>query len=382
MTRTSSPMLELDPRTSHLSDDLGASQEITDAVSDTRLIEIQSKSGSTGFACDPGETILHAGLRQGVTLPYECATGTCGSCRAKVGSGEVAVDWAEAPGHSRLKRDRGEILMCQARPLTDCVVRVPANVSVGFPRYELPCRLSGHVDVIRRLTPDVIHFELSLSRPMSFDAGQFVLLRVAGLEGMRAYSMVGYGRDISRLQLVVKRKPGGGFGDWLFERAREGQAIEVFGPLGRATFHPEEDHNLLMIAGGSGIAGMMSILERAAQEQYFETHKGFVFFGVRRLEDCFYLEKFSRYVSSSHGNLEVTIALSDEDCSVRKHPSYPEVGLAFGMVHEVCAQAMEGRYDNIMSYIAGPPPMVDGALRSLITGARATPDRIRYDKFG
>ncbi|WP_336491075.1 2Fe-2S iron-sulfur cluster-binding protein [Methylobacterium nigriterrae] len=382
MMRTSLLMLDSNLSPSPFSEDLSASPEIPEPVRDTRLIEVQSKSGSTGFACEPGETILHAGLRQGVTLPYECATGTCGSCRAKVGSGEVAVDWDEAPGHSRVKRERGEILMCQTRPLTDCVVRVPANVSIGFPRHALPRHFDGRLNVIKRLTPDVVHFELSLSQPISFDAGQFVLLRVAGLEGMRAYSMVSYGRNVRNLQLVVKRKPGGGFGNWLFEEAREGQVTDVFGPLGRATFHPEEDHNLLMIAGGSGVAGMMSILERATQEDYFRTHRGYVFFGVRKLVDCFYLEEFSRYVRAADGNLEVTIALSDEDCGETFHAQHPEVRLASGMVHEVCARAMEGRYDNVMSYIAGPPPMVDGALRTLIVGARATPDRIRYDKFG
>ena len=54
-------------------------------------IAIQSKRGDAAFDCCDGETILHAGLRQGLTLPYECATGTCGTCRARVVSGDVHV---------------------------------------------------------------------------------------------------------------------------------------------------------------------------------------------------------------------------------------------------------------------------------------------------
>ncbi|ACL57668.1 Oxidoreductase FAD-binding domain protein [Methylobacterium nodulans ORS 2060] len=363
-------------------EDLCSVQERPKPAAGNHLIEVQSKSGILEFACNPDDPILHAGLSQGVALPYECATGTCGSCRARVVSGEVAVGWDEAPGQSRLKRDKGEILMCQTRPLSDCVVRVPANVGVGFPRHAVPRRCDGRLDVITRLTPDVIHFEISLSEPISFEAGQFVLLRVAGLEGMRAYSMVNYERNAQRLSFVVKRKIGGGFGNWLFDRAREGEPIEVFGPLGRATFHPEEDHNLLLIAGGSGIAGMMSILDRATRDGYFRNHGGYVFFGVRTLSDCFYLDEFSRYSQEADGNLKITVALSHESCSGQQHPLHPEIRLASGLVHEVCARAMEDRYDNTMSYIAGPPPMVDGALRALIVGARATPDRIRYDKFG
>ncbi|WP_048709540.1 2Fe-2S iron-sulfur cluster-binding protein [Microvirga massiliensis] len=366
----------------HVADGFGSDPGVAEPNADSYFVEVQSKSGSVSFACGSGDTLLHAGLSQGLTLPYECATGTCGSCRAKVTDGRVAVEWDEAPGHSRVKRDRGEILMCQSRPLSDCVIRVPANVGMGLPRYTVPGHRKGHVDVIRRLTADVIHFEVSLSDPISFDAGQFVLLQIAGLEGMRAYSMVNYGGDPRRLSFVVKRKIGGGFSNWLFEAARKDQTVDVFGPLGRATFHPEENHNLLMIAGGSGIAGMMSMLERATQENYFDNHKGYVFFGVRTLSDCFYLSEFNRHLRKANDNLEITVTLSNESSDSQYHVSFPEIRIASGMVHEVCAQAMEGRYDNLMSYIAGPPPMVDGALRALIVGARATPDRIRYDKFG
>src|ERR1043165_9316530 len=91
-------------------------------------ITVQSKSGETAFDCGDRETILHAGLRQGLTLPYECATGTCGTCRARVMSGDVDVHWEEAPGAAKLKRDKGDILMCQTRARSDCVLRVPSEI--------------------------------------------------------------------------------------------------------------------------------------------------------------------------------------------------------------------------------------------------------------
>ena len=39
-----------------------------------------------------------AGLKAGFPLPYECASGTCGACRASLVSGEVRELWARAPG--------------------------------------------------------------------------------------------------------------------------------------------------------------------------------------------------------------------------------------------------------------------------------------------
>ena len=137
-----------------------------------------------------------------------------------------------------------------------------------------------------------------------------------------------------------------------------------------------------MVAGGSGIAGMMSILSRATQENYFAGNKGYVFFGMCTLADGFYLSDFSRMLAMAHGNLTITLAISDEEVQSPDHPDHPGIQVMGGMVHEVCAREMKGRYDNLMSFIAGPPPMVDGALRALIIEGKMTPDRIRYDKFG
>ena len=126
---------------------------------------------------------------------------------------------------------------------------------------------------------------------------------------------------------------------------------------------------------------MMSILECAAQADHFRDHKGAVFFGVRTLADTFYLEQLSRYAAASHGNLDVTVALSDEAAATPSHAEFPMLKLANGMVHEVAAKAMADRDRNVLAYIAGPPIMVDSTIRSLITGGVPIRD-IRYDKFG
>jgi toluene monooxygenase electron transfer component len=341
-------------------------------------ITVESKSGTCAFDCGDKETILYAGLRHGLNLPYECATGTCGTCRARVMSGEVEVRWKDAPGGNKLKSEKGDILMCQTRALSDCVLRVPSQIVVTD---ELrPARRRGIIRGIRKLTSDVAHFDLHLSEPMDFEAGQFVVVETGDLSGGRAYSMVNFDNTATQVALVLKRKPGGGFSDWLFERENGEAHVEVFGPLGRAVFRPEEGKNIVCIAGGSGIAGMMSILERAVRADHFSHYKGAVFFGVRTLADAFYLEALARYVAASHGNLEVTVALSHQDATTPTHPDHPTLKLASGMVHEVAVRATEARYDNVIAYVAGPPIMVDCTIRMLIMGGVPTLD-IRYDKF-
>lgn len=342
-------------------------------------ISVQSKSGEHSFDCGEHETILHAGLRQGLNLPYECATGTCGTCRARAMSGDYESLWKEAPGAVRLKPEKGDILMCQTRARSDCVLRVPAETSVcqGTP----PARRSGVIRNIEPLTKDVARFDLHLSDPMTFEAGQFIVVETPDLRGGRAYSMVNFESSAAdRIELVLKQKPEGKFSAWLFGDRKREENVTVFGPLGRAVFRPNEDKDIICIAGGSGIAGMMSILERAICADYFKTHKGTVFFGVRSHADEFYLDELAEFVELSHGNLEVTIALSHEAPSSASHHEYPNLKLATGMVHEVAQKNLGGRGENAIAYIAGPPPMVDGAIRSLLSNG-VTVGSIRYDKF-
>jgi toluene monooxygenase electron transfer component len=341
-------------------------------------ITVQSKSGETAFSCGDSEAILHAGLRQGISLPYECATGTCGTCRARVVSGAVDVRWKEAPGGTRLKPEKGDILMCQTRARSDCVLKVASEIGIMESR---PAPRRGVIRNIRKLTKDVARFDIDLSAPMSFEAGQFVVVESSDVVGGRAYSMVNFDTEVDLIELVVKRKPSGRFSDWLFGAQQGDPEVTVFGPLGRAVFRPREDKNILCIAGGSGIAGIMSILECATHADYFDSHKGSVFFGVRTLQDEFYLGPLARYVAASHGNLEVTIALSDEVATTTFHAHYPELRLASGMAHEVAANAMASGAKDVIAYVAGPPVMVDSTIRALIICGMPSRD-IRYDKFG
>lgn len=345
-------------------------------------VTLQSKSGMYEFECMPGETILAAGLRHGITLPYECATGTCGTCRGRVMQGDAVMAWEKAPGAVALKREKGDRLLCQTVPSSDVVVRVPSSAVQGrFSKGTVPRHLTGKVKSSRMLTRDVVHFDLELDQPVDYDAGQFMTLEQSQVRGCRAYSMTSFARATTSLSFLVKRFPGGGFSDWLFSSDLEGAELKLFGPLGRAVFDPEENKNIVCIGGGSGIAGMMAILDRACQEDYFADHRGWVFFGVRTLADCFYLDKLSTLREKAGENLSITIALSDENPGLSHHPDHPMLKLDTGFVHEAASREMSGKYDNVIGYVAGPPPMVDGALRVLISEGKLSAANIRYDKF-
>jgi hypothetical protein len=52
-----------------------------------------------------------------------------------------------------------------------------------------------------------------------------------------------------------------------------------------------------------------------------------------------------------------------------------------GMVADVMAREMAGRYEGMVSFIAGPTPMVDKTLRILIRVERQPAAFVRYDKY-
>jgi toluene monooxygenase electron transfer component len=325
--------------------------------------------------------MLYAGLVQGLSLPYECGTGTCGTCRGRVTAGSALVEWEEAPGYAKLRREKGDILMCQARPSADCTLRIPAKIAPHAKPETLPAHRTGRIENVRRLVHDVIDFDLVLSQPMTFDAGQFVVVEVPGIAGGRAYSMVNFDRATATLKLVIKQKPEGRFSDWLFGSDITGRELKVFGPLGRATYDPAEGRDILCIAGGSGIAGMLAIIAHAIRDGALRERTAHVYFGVRTLTDAFYMREFAQLAADAGTNLEVTLALSHAPAELPTHPEFPAVRLASGMVTDVAAQAMAGRTDHTVAFVAGPPIMVDIALKHLTHEAKIPRAFIRYDKF-
>ena len=331
------------------------------------------------FTVERGEALLYAGLRQGIDLPYECATGTCGSCRANVIDGAVNDLWSGAPGRRYLKSG-DDILLCQSTAAADVKLKVAAFVPESTSCRHVPRRCFGLIRQCRRLTDDVIELQVAPDHPWSYEAGQFAAVRVAGVPGYRGYSMVNFESEAKLLTFAIKRKAGGGFTEWLFGNVPDGRRLELFGPLGKSTFVPETERNILIIAGGSGIAGMMSILECARQSDFFARRSIRLFYGVRKAKDAFYLDRLSALLAAFSPRLQVVLAISEDAMSARIE-QYPQCEVVHGLVHEIAAHRMKGQFENLQAYVAGPPPAVEAAVRSLLLDARLAADRIRYDKF-
>jgi ring-1,2-phenylacetyl-CoA epoxidase subunit PaaE len=83
------------------------------------MLEVVSEGVTRAVPMLPGETVLEAGLRAGLDLPWSCRGGMCCTCRAKVTGGEVAMDvnYSLQPWETQA----GFVLTCQSRPRTPAV---------------------------------------------------------------------------------------------------------------------------------------------------------------------------------------------------------------------------------------------------------------------
>ena len=348
------------------------------------LVDVVDRKGErAAFTVEPGERLLHAGLMKGIGLPHECGTGTCGNCKASIVTGTVTNLWPQAPG-TKVCRRSGEVLLCQTAATS--ALQVKLN-SAFFAPCQPPCAIrTGRLALKRMLTPDVGLFDVSLNEPMKYQPGQFVLLSIPGVEGPRAYSMISHEPEEPRLSLLIRRSQEGMFTSQIFKGECD-EDVEVFGPLGRATFATAERRPFVAVAGGSGIAGMMAIIRHALADDHFGQYPSHLFFGLRHPDASYLLDELSGFVEKSSGKLQVTIAFSDAQNAEPIAARYPLLRFSFGPVHEIARDhvrdtAKASDAQKPLFFVGGPPPMVDATMRALITECKISPTEIRYDRFG
>ena len=334
-----------------------------------RHVQLRAKGRTTTFVVLDGENVLCAGLRQGVPLPYECATGTCGSCRASLVEGETLNLWPEAPGAAFLRPNRSERLLCQTALNGNCVFEIagsPKN-TCGADR---PSHYTGRIVQSSLLARDIMHVRIKIDEPLSFAAGQFFLMGTELIRGQRSYSLANSENNVSELEIVIKRKAGGVLTEWFFLGDRLNEQVRIFGPVGSSVFDPANDRNLLCIVGGSGIAGAMAILYRAAKVGHLNSNSAELFFGIRTMQDAFFLDRISDLVEA-FPNLRATVALSDETPNNCATGHFRCLQFRRGLVHEVARDDMRGKYNDTTAFLAGPPPMVEICNSSTVVGCEA-----------
>jgi CDP-4-dehydro-6-deoxyglucose reductase, E3 len=317
------------------------------------------------------QAVLDAALAAGLNLPHSCKSGHCSSCRAHLVSGEIRYGNGRPLGITAAEQAAGQVLLCQARPLSDLTVEVRVVASVTEVEIKtLPCRIAH----LEPLAPDVMQVLLRLPtvERLSFQAGQYLdVLLEAGRR--RSFSIASPPHDSERLELHVRRVSGGGFTERLFGNGAgaaltAGSLLRIEGPIGQFSYR-DGPGPVIMVAGGTGFAPVKSML-RHMLETGIRRDIHF-YWGARHTADLYEEARVLDW-AGRHAHLAFTAVLSEASAVERRHHRT-------GWVHE----AVLADYPDLSAfevYAAGPPAMIE-AMRTAFPGHGLPPQRLYFDSF-
>ena len=332
---------------------------------------IRLQDSDVAFACAPGDTITRAGLRAGIALPYQCNTGACGTCRMELVSGEIESLRPDAPALTDRDRAKHRVLGCQAQPRSDCVVKT--RIDPAAPVVHRPGPTPAWLSHTRDLTHDIREFAFELPARNAFLPGQYALLHLPDMLTARAYSMSNI--DAGPVwEFQIKRVPSGLGTSILFDQLAPGAEIVIDGPYGNAYLRHDAPRDIVGIAGGSGIAPIVSIARGVGDVGALASRRLHVFYGGRRPEDICG-EDLLAALPALTGRFTYTPVIScPED-----EQSSGWTGLT-GFVHEAVGRTLPGMLPDFEYYFAGPPVMTLAVQRMLLE-AKVPASQMHFDQF-
>jgi benzoate/toluate 1,2-dioxygenase reductase subunit len=313
-------------------------------------------------AARDGEMILQAARRNGLSLSSDCEVGDCQTCRCTILEGTVQYDAFATTSLTDEEMEAGEVLTCIAAAEGDLALSMP------YERLRLiPAKPSSmRIEALERLGASVVRLtarSLSL-KPLAFLPGQYVNVRVPGTTAMRSYSMARPPANDKSIELLIRLLDDGAMSRYLRERAAPGDMLDCEGP--RGTFYLREgERPVLMVAGGTGLAPMLAMLRRLADEN--STRTATLCFGVNTAEDLFCLDDLSALKDRLPG-LDVRVA-------VARGPGGGDHRIGFA-TDLIASGDVPGRD----IYLCGPPAMTDAA-RAVLAVNEANPATIFLERF-
>lgn len=319
------------------------------------------------FSCENGETILEGALRNGLLLKYGCKHGGCGTCKVKLLDGDVAEHGST---FALSAEDQGSdvILACASVPLEPCTIDVESSglTEDEFFSGDTSRGFDAVLETVDLVTEDIARVRLDLGDDkMDFIAGQFVNVEVPGTGLLRTFSLANAPQDPTCVELFCKLYPDGLFSRFLREPVR-GAAVRLFGPYGTLKIHLSH-RPILMIAGGSGLAPLLSMLRDLGARGFDRPIA--LYFGARTEADLYALDDIG----------EIGRRLSDfEFVPVLSQSWSAGWSGETGMVTDAIMRRCRTLAHDV--YMCGPPPMIDAAIPLLVErGVR--PRNIYFDAF-
>jgi len=322
--------------------------------------------------CAPGEDVITAAERAHIFLNAQCRAGTCGACLATAHGDAFSLGGYAEDALPTSLRAEGKVLMCRTHPTGNLGLALPYPYDQV--RFEPPPRYMATITDLTLLTLDTVKLDLQLAADgdgnaaLMFEPGQFVRLALPGTGIARPYSLANAPGWDGRLEFLIKLRDGGAFSSWLRDQAAPGDPLTVDGPYGTFTLQDRGLRPRYFIAGGCGLASVLSMLRQMAAFQ--EPHRCHLFFGVWYADEVFFEAELAELKRAS-GTLTVTTCVTE--------PSADWGGFS-GSVVDALEQALREEVEAPDLYVCGSPHLVQAVMD--VAGRRGlAPEQVIFERY-
>jgi benzoate/toluate 1,2-dioxygenase reductase component len=342
----------------------------TGADDGTHQIALAFEDGVTRFiTCREDQTVADASYRQRINIPLDCRDGACGTCKSFCESGDYDGGTYIEDALSDDESAAGYALPCCMKPKSDLVLQIPATSDVAKTQA---ATFTGTVVDLDRLSESTMRLVIEIPNrgDLAFLPGQYVNIAVPGTDDgtgeliTRSYSFAN-GPHEERLVFLVKLTPGGAMSMYLTDRASRGESITFTGPHG-SFFLREANRPVLLLAGGTGLAPILSMLRKLHDDDSGRTVH--LIYGVSTDTDLVGLDEIEYFAGELPG-FTWDHCVSDPDSSAANK------GYVMSLIEP--GHLYDG---DVAVYLCGPPPMVE-SVRRHVADAGIEPTGFYYEKF-
>ena len=252
------------------------------------IININTIEGNS-FPSKNGETILESALSSGFVFEYSCKSGQCGTCKTTLLKGKV-IEVQEQLALNK-KDANNQFLTCCCVAASDILIdATDLSAMHGIEVKILPTKVNS----LELLSEDIMQVKLRL-KPSSnfvFLEGQFI--DIIGPNSIRrSYSIASISSN-KEIIILIKRVKGGEFSNYWFNEAKSNNLLRIEGPKG-TFFLRDRAKPLVFLATGTGIAPIISILDRLDSDPDFnQTESISLFWGNRMQQDFVWKPNFKK----------------------------------------------------------------------------------------
>lgn len=328
--------------------------------------QVTLKPSGHQFNADEDSSLLHSALAAELIVPYGCKDGACGSCKAKLLSGEVDHGRSPETTLPPAERAAGQILMCCAQPRSDLAIECrDVRSAQDIPLRKLPTRVIS----MAKLAHDVMQLNLKLppTENFRFHAGQYIDFLLADGK-RRSFSMANPPHAADMIELHIRYVSGGFFTEHVFARMKERDILRIEGPYG-SFFLREGDKPIVMLAGGTGFAPLKCMIEDMA-------HRGMqrpvVLYWGSRDRSGLYLHELAEKWARELPWFRYVPVISDV-----MPAGWNGRG---GLVHEVVMEDLPDLSGHEV-YACGSPAMIEAARTDFTTRCDLAPESFFSDAF-